>query len=240
MSDLVPVDFDQRDLRERFLAKRENPVSLNNQLDSPALLSMLGELKSQRILEIGCGAGSLAALLAERGVASYLGVDLSSEMISIARQRVQTRGFEFRAMNVERDPLPSSEFNAIVSALTFHFLEDLSSVLHKVLASLASGGQLVFSVRHPIRTCNPAGLDGDGLGWEVRSYFDEGPREITWHDHRVVIYHRTFETLISALVRSGLVVRRVAELTPTPDNVLDDDRDHLFVPGFIHFHCVKP
>jgi 2-polyprenyl-3-methyl-5-hydroxy-6-metoxy-1,4-benzoquinol methylase len=85
------IDFDQKDLRERFLAKRESRASLNNQLDSPTLLLMLGVVRSKSILETGCGGGSLAAMLVERGVISYVGIDRSNEMISLAKQRLTNK-----------------------------------------------------------------------------------------------------------------------------------------------------
>jgi len=143
------IDFDQKDLRERFLAKRESRASLNNQLDSPTLLLMLGAVRSKSILEIGCGGGSLAAMLVERGVISYVGIDRSNEMISLAKQRLTNKGFGFRTIDVERDEIPGSEFDIVISALTFHFLRDWESVLRKVSAALVSGGQFAFSVRHP-------------------------------------------------------------------------------------------
>jgi SAM-dependent methyltransferase len=235
----MTIDFDQKELRERYLAKRESRASLNNQLDSPTLLSMLGTVQSRSIIEIGCGGGSLAAILLGRGVISYVGIDRSNEMISLAKQRLTNSGFDFRTIDIERDEIPGSGFDIAISALTFHFLRDWESVLRKVSAALVSGGQFVFSVRHPIRTCNPTGLHKDKEGWDVRTYFSEGPREIIWHDHPVVVYHRTLSSMISAIVGAGFAIRAVAEIAPEADKVLDDDRDHLFVPGFVHFHCIK-
>ena len=41
------------------------------------LLSLGGELKNRRVLEVGCGRGETAALLAREFGASVIGVDLS-------------------------------------------------------------------------------------------------------------------------------------------------------------------
>ena len=46
------------------------------------------DLRARRVLDIGCGTGALAAALAERYGCKVWGVDASSEMIEVARERV--------------------------------------------------------------------------------------------------------------------------------------------------------
>src|SRR5688500_8638761 len=58
-----------------------------------AYVPTIGVQPSDRILDVGCGAGGLALELAARTTnGSVLGVDLSSKMLDVAAKRAATRG----------------------------------------------------------------------------------------------------------------------------------------------------
>ena len=46
------------------------------------------DLRGQRVLDIGCGTGRLSAALAEQGLARVWGVDASSGMLAVAREKL--------------------------------------------------------------------------------------------------------------------------------------------------------
>jgi SAM-dependent methyltransferase len=238
-SDRPNIDFDNSELRRKFLAKRQNPRSLNNQVDGPTLISMLGALESKDVLEIGCGVGDLAHDIAKCNIASYFGVDISGEMISTAKSRTVSR-CQFERMDIEQRQLPEAAFDAAVSALTFHFLDDLPTVLTKIRRSLRPGGLLAFSIRHPLRTCNPQGLGHDLRSWTVQAYFDEGPRDLVWHGHHVRIFHRSISSVVSSILKSGLRLSDVREISPEAQSILEEDSDHVAIPGFLYFLCFRP
>jgi len=54
----------------------------------------LRPLAERAVLEIGCGTGQLAELLADQGLSSYVGFDFSTERITTARERVPQLRFE--------------------------------------------------------------------------------------------------------------------------------------------------
>ena len=234
-----PIDFDLEELRCRYLAKRDSSLSLNNQVDGPALLSMAGNLDGLSVLEIGCGAGELAQLLAECRLKSYVGMDISSAMVGLAKKRVIDPRFDFQVVDVENG-LITGGVDVVISALAFHFLTDLDGVLCSVRDALAPGGRLAFSIRHPLRTCNPSGLAVGGEGWNAKDYFQEGVRTILWHEHTIHVFHRTVSTILTAVLGAGFSIVSVAELRPELDRVLEPDRDHCFVPGLLHICAVKP
>ena len=55
-------------------------------LGYPAVAAELGFVRDADVLDFGCGGGNFAAFLADRG-ARVLGVDVSAEMILLARSR---------------------------------------------------------------------------------------------------------------------------------------------------------
>jgi demethylmenaquinone methyltransferase/2-methoxy-6-polyprenyl-1,4-benzoquinol methylase len=75
------------------------------------------------VLDLGCGTGSLAALLAQRG-ANVTAVDISPAMLDLAAGRLRAAGLEERVTLQERgvvelDTFPDARFQAITSTLVF-------------------------------------------------------------------------------------------------------------------------
>lgn len=94
------------------------------------------------VLEVGCGTGAFARRLAERA-AHVLALDLSPEMIRLARERSsQFPNVEFQLADVLELTLPDGSFDCIASIATLHHLP-LREVLLKMKAALKPGGVLL-------------------------------------------------------------------------------------------------
>ncbi|MEK6283712.1 MAG: class I SAM-dependent methyltransferase [Acidobacteriota bacterium] len=95
------------------------------------------------VLEIGCGTGTFARRLAERSQ-NVLALDLSPEMIRIARERsAQFPNIDFELADVLDWPLPAEGFDCIASIATLHHLP-LSEMLSKMKVALKPGGVLLI------------------------------------------------------------------------------------------------
>lgn len=102
-----------------------------------------------RVLELGCGTGSLAVLLARRG-ATVLALDRSEAMLERARRRVEDArvagGVELRRTSVlDLDALPSGAFDLVVATMLLSALspEEGDVVLGEARRLLAPGGEIV-------------------------------------------------------------------------------------------------
>ncbi|WP_062998956.1 class I SAM-dependent methyltransferase [Nocardia mikamii] len=93
----------------------------------------------ERILEVGCGAGALAAELARRAD-RVDAVDRSPEMIEAARRVVPDNVACARA-DILDHPLPEAAYDAVVSLTTLHHLP-LDQVLPRLAHTLRPGGVL--------------------------------------------------------------------------------------------------
>ena len=103
-------------------------------------------------LEIGCGTGTFARLLAKRSQ-HVLALDLSPEMIRLARERsAQFPNIDFQLADVLDSPLPAEQFDCIASIATLHHLP-LAQILSKMKAALKPGGVLLI-----LDLFQPAGL----------------------------------------------------------------------------------
>jgi len=108
----------------------------------------------QRVVDLGCGGGTLAESLAQNGV-DVVGYDISPAMIDIARGRVPEATFEVASfLDVQ---LPEC-FAVTAVGEVFNYLlderyslESLRSVLERIYAALQPGGLLLFDVAGPGR-----------------------------------------------------------------------------------------
>jgi ubiquinone/menaquinone biosynthesis C-methylase UbiE len=105
-----------------------------------------------KVLEIGCGTGTLAVLCAEKG-ASVFGFDMSSRMLGIAKKKIREKNLgdrvEIAEMGaIEMDKAFASEtFDKVVSTLVFSELysDEQRYVLAEAYRVLKQGGLIVIA-----------------------------------------------------------------------------------------------
>ena len=109
------------------------------------LLVAEGDLLGRRTLDIGCGTGTFAAALAERG-GKVWGVDPSPEMLVEARAKA-TRA-RFKEGRAESLPFKDRWFERAVLRLSLHLL-DRPRALQEVARILAPSGRVVIATFDP-------------------------------------------------------------------------------------------
>jgi trans-aconitate methyltransferase len=102
-----------------------------------AVLELLNPQPGERILDLGCGEGSLTERVAAAG-ATVVGVDVSEEMVAGAR----ARGLDARLMDAVRLPF-DGEFDAVFSNAALHWVRDHDAMLAGVYRALRAGGRFV-------------------------------------------------------------------------------------------------
>jgi SAM-dependent methyltransferase len=86
------------------------------------LLVRLGDLRGRRVLDVGCGTGRLAAALAERFACKVWGVDVSAEMLAVARERLPP-GIALKRAPAESLPFREGWFERATMTLVAHHLD---------------------------------------------------------------------------------------------------------------------
>ncbi len=130
----VEADFDRLALLD------EEGWTANNQYHS-SLFKQVPE-NCENALEIGCGTGAFARVLAKR-CRRVVGLDLSAEMIRVARARSgQFENLQFEIADAMTWDFPHSHFDFVCSIATFHHLEQRELLL-KIKDALKPSGVLV-------------------------------------------------------------------------------------------------
>ena len=123
------------------------------------------------VLELGCGEGLLAGALLERyPQCSVQGLDGSQTMISAAREALAIYGNRFIVHKFDLAAgdwrSPASRYNAILSSLTIHHLDDAQkqSLFRDLHAMLLPEGVLVIA--DVIRTASQTGNELAADSWD--------------------------------------------------------------------------
>lgn len=93
------------------------------------------------VLDVACGTGDMAVSLVERGC-TVTGIDLSEEMLAIARQKAPI--VTFMIADAEHLPFPDASFDAVTCAFGVRNFVHLEQGLNEMLRVLKPGGQLVI------------------------------------------------------------------------------------------------
>jgi ubiquinone/menaquinone biosynthesis C-methylase UbiE len=108
--------------------------------------------RGSRVLDIATGIGEPAITAAKQvGDSGHvLATDISSQMLSIAKQRAISLGLEwvieFKVGDAEAIDLPASTFDAALCRFGLMFLPDLRTGLSNIYRSLVDGGRLAAAV----------------------------------------------------------------------------------------------
>ncbi len=103
------------------------------------LLGLLDPQPGERILDLGCGTGHLAAEIARSG-AGVVGVDGSANMVRTASQNFPDITFiqaDARSLSFEQP------FDAIFSNAVLHWIKEADEVLDSITRCLKPGGRIV-------------------------------------------------------------------------------------------------
>ena len=133
----------------RRLARAYDPLDPDRS-DLDAYAALADELGARSVLDVGCGTGTLASLLAGRGF-EVIAVDPAGASLEVARAKP---GADLvRWIHGEAAALPPLQVDLVTMtgnvAQVFLADEDWESVLRCARSALRPGGHLVFETRDP-------------------------------------------------------------------------------------------
>ena len=103
-----------------------------------------------RVLDIGCGAGQSTRDAGRAAVeGSAVGVDVSMEMIAVARRRSAEAGFRnvtFEVGNAQVHRFPTAHFDLCISRFGTMFFADPVAAFANICCAMRSGARLVMMV----------------------------------------------------------------------------------------------
>lgn len=189
------------------------------------LKKMLPDFKGKRVLDLGCGYGWHCIYAMENGASSVVGVDISHKMLEVAKGKTHFPQIEYECCAIEDVDFPEESFDVILSSLAFHYVADYENLIKKIYRMLKAGGNLVFTVEHPVFTAHGTqdwyyNEKGEILHFPVDNYYYEGKRTAMFLEEKVTKYHRTLTTYLNTLLSNSFIINQIVEPQP-PENMMD-------------------
>lgn len=109
------------------------------------LIQLIHPLDHPRVIDLGCGSGSLTKIAHEKFQASFtLGIDDSKEMLTKALT-LESQNLQFKEHHIQT--FTSSEpFNLIISNAALQWLPDHEAIFKKLICLLAPEGQIAIQM----------------------------------------------------------------------------------------------
>ena len=126
----------------------EHFVSPGGAASARACIARLGLKPGMRVLDVGCGLGGSAFLMAREHGVSVHGIDVSANMLSSAAQRLRAQGLAAQVSLAQADvlTLPARpEYDVIYSRDVFLHIHDKPRLLAVLRGLLVPGGLLFFT-----------------------------------------------------------------------------------------------
>ena len=112
---------------------------------------LLGNVRGKTVLDYGCGLGDNSVLIASRA-ARVVGLDISPELVGLARARLEQHGLERHAHlhvgSAHQMPFPDASIDVVFGMAILHHL-DLGLASAEIFRVLKPGGRAIFM--EPVR-----------------------------------------------------------------------------------------
>ncbi|TCO48950.1 class I SAM-dependent methyltransferase [Actinocrispum wychmicini] len=216
----------------RAYAHSSETKSFNALYERPAILALAGDVRGLRVLDAGCGPGLHAAELIERG-AAVTGIDLSQELLDLARDRVGPSVPLRRADLAQPLDFADDSFDMVMSSLVMHYLRDWGPTLREFRRVLVPGGRLVMSTHHPFMGLRIGRTDDYFATYTFTEDWQRGGR--TMH---MRFWHRPLRDMFRAFRAAGFTVDVIEEPDPLPEMATADPSGHEHLtrlPQFVFF-----
>jgi SAM-dependent methyltransferase len=163
-----PSFFTNADAYQQFMGRYSDQLA-------PELAGAVEIAAGQRVLDVGCGAGALTAVLADIvGAENVAGADPSEPFVEAARARVP--GADLRVGPAESLPFEDGVFDAALAQLVFHFVADPPRAAAEMKRVTREGGRVAtcswdstggMTMLHAywaaVRSVDPAAPDDEAL-----------------------------------------------------------------------------
>jgi|TARA_B110000208_G_scaffold143278_1_gene172840 SAM-dependent methyltransferase len=221
--------------------KRKAPNSLSDYTARPRVFDLCGDVSNRSIVDLGSGEGYCARELAQRGAQSIEGIELSSQMVELAKSQQVTHDniIHYQTGTVTDLPYTDASFDIALGVFVYNYLHvaEVYQSFADVYRVLKKGGEFIFSVPHPSfpfikrQLSKPFYFDVENNGYfSSRDILSSG--EIFCRDGTslsVQMIPKTLEDYFGALSQAGFnSLPEIVELGVTED-MLKLDKD-FFTP----------
>ena len=188
------------------------PISFfNKYVEIPGVKRILKDIKRKKILDIGCASGTHSEILHKKG-AIVTGMDISKEMIDLAKSRLPT--LNFKVGNMNHLPFKNNSFDILFYGLCIHYEKNLNSVFKEAHRVLKKSGRLIISTHNPYYTGYKKIKINNRTYRIMDNYFDDKKRIMELLNVKLTIYPKTISELFNPIIKNGFKLTEILEPQP--------------------------
>lgn len=208
----------------------------------PKLSELIIQKEGTKILDYGCGDGSLITLVDNKCEISLF--DISNIVLSEAKKNLK----DYKTtVYYDQSAIPKNYFDYVIFSLvimTIPTKKDIKESLHAIYSSLQKNGTALIAITHPCFRQEIFSTFQTGYSQDKRfNYFEDGDKfevllrdsitnqTLTFHD-----YHWTLSTIINLITSCNLIIKNMFEL---PDKSGNNKYFNSRFSPYIILECIK-
>jgi toxoflavin synthase len=201
-----------------------------------SVLAALGDVSGKSVLELACGTGHYARRLRQRGASRVVAVDLSPEMIEVARAQEAQHplGISYHVEDVASLDLGET-FDSVLAVYLLHYAPDrasLDQMTQAIARHLRPGGNFVTYQLNPDLSAEPGYYAPYGLKMNIDRQLNDGDTftfQFSLIDDwsaPITVHYWSQATITESLQRAGLSNVTWLDPTLTPEQTGAYERSH--------------
>ena len=218
--------YNQSDFFDKYSQMSRSQKGLAGAGEWHTLKKVMPDFTDKTVLDLGCGYGWHCNYVVEQGARHVIGIDQSEKMLKVAREKFNSPKITYMKNSIENIQFEKLTFDVVISSLALHYVENYNRLIQELKEVTKPGGQLIFTVEHPVFTAYGSqdwhyNENGEILHFPVDNYYVEGKREAVFLGTKMTKYHRTLTTYLDTLVQQGFQLDRVLEAEPEEKKLAD-------------------
>ena len=207
--------MDTRKAYDDWSKQYDSNINKTRDLEAKALREILSEVDFNSCLEIGCGTGKNTEWLVTKAK-RITAVDLSKEMLSKAREKINSDKVQFLQTDITKSWVFTKEkFDLVTFSLVLEHIENLDHIFNEAAKVLIPGGYIYIGELHPFKQYN---------GTKARYESNEGLQILDCYNHNI-------SDFIQSAKRSGFEIENINEYF--------DDEDRTVIPRILTLFLIK-
>jgi SAM-dependent methyltransferase len=182
-----------------------------------ALADRAGIAPGVSVLDLCCGIAGPGRFITRELGCTYLGVDLSSSAIAIARESAGDLPCRFEVARIP--PIPAGPFEVVLLLETMLAFPEKEELLQEICAALAPGGRFAFTMEEglPLTEAERESMPDAATVWltpldEILTLLEQAGLVVRWQEDRSSAHRAVADSLIDAFTADATNI--AAEIGP--------------------------
>jgi len=196
-----------------------NSVNLRSDiLGTDRIIKILGNIKNKTILDVGCGNGKVARILAEKG-AKVVAIDKVKEQIEFAKKITKNKNIKYFVgdlLSVGKI-IADEKFDIVLSAMTHLYLSEknFKNSFKIISEHLKKNGRFLYLNIHPCRIL----LSNNKIDYFKTNFLKAKLPTLSGGLFKTSYFNHSLELVLNSILEAGFVIKKIHEPKATKSEI---------------------